>query len=116
VDTAAPFYAVILSQVEAAPLAYCNQNCPGHYAVGPTLEGFNLPNFDAHLARAPMLQFWGTNDLITPLTDAQQFQSDYGGHGALVVLSGGGHVPFWEPVKDQFWQDTDAFLADDDDG
>lgn len=114
IQTSAPFYGIILSQVLPAPLAWANEAIPGVYAVGPTLEGFALPDFDAHEGRAPMLQFWGTNDLITPFSDVQQFQSEYGGSGALVVLQGGGHVPFWEAVRDQFWQNTDAFLADGD--
>jgi pimeloyl-ACP methyl ester carboxylesterase len=113
IQTSAPFYGIILSQVLPAPLAWANANIPGLYAVGPTLEGFALPDFDAHTGRAPMLQFWGTNDLITPFTDVQQFQAEYGGNGSLVVLNGGGHVPIWEAVRTDFWQAADAFLSDD---
>jgi pimeloyl-ACP methyl ester carboxylesterase len=114
VPTAPPFYGIILAGAEAAAADYCYQNCPGIYAVGPTLEGWALPVFDAHRGRAPLLQFWGDHDLITPFSDAQQFQAEYGGSHSLVVLNGGAHVPQWESVRDQFWADTFAFLGDDD--
>lgn len=115
IDTAPPMYGVILAGADPAAADYCFQNCPGHYAVGPTLEGFELPTFDAHRGRAPVLQFWGDQDMITPWSDVQQFQSDYGGSHALVVLNGGAHVPQWESVRDQFWANTFAFLGDDGD-
>ncbi len=113
IDTPPFVYGVIVAFATPEAQDYCFTNCPGHYAVGPTLEGFDLPAFDAHLGRAPMLQFWGDNDLITPIEDVNQFQSEYGGPKKLVVLPGGGHVPHWETVREQFWNETFAFLEDD---
>lgn len=109
-------YGLVLWAAEPAVAGYCYQNCPGMYATGPTLAGFTLPPFKASTGRAKMLQFWGTADLITPLSDAEQFQSEYGGPHSLVVLNGGAHVPHWEAVREQFWDNTFAFLDDDDDG
>jgi pimeloyl-ACP methyl ester carboxylesterase len=114
VATAPAVYAIITAFSEPEVFTYCELNCPGTYAVGPTLEGFDLPVFAASKGRAPLLQFWGDNDLITPLSDAQQFQSEYGGPAELVVLPGGGHVPHWEAVRETFWEQTFDFLADGD--
>lgn len=111
-DTDPSQYGLVLVAADPAAQGYCFQNCPGHYAVGPTLAGFQLPIIEASTGRAPMLQFWGNQDLITPLSDAQQFQAEYGGSHTLVILNGGAHVPQWESVRDQFWADTFAFLDD----
>jgi alpha-beta hydrolase superfamily lysophospholipase len=115
-------YGLVLVAADPAAQNYCFQNCPGLYAVGPTLTGFHLPVFAAQTGRAPMLQFWGSADMVTPLSDAQQLQAEYGGPHSLVVLNGGAHVPQWESVRDQFWDKTFSFLsphpsheADDDD-
>lgn len=110
VDTFDQMYGIILAAAEPAPAGYCFANCPGHYATGPTLSGFDLPVFDAKYGRAPLLQFWGDQDLITPLEDVEQFQDEYGGHAELEVLEGGGHVPHWESVRPEFWDKTFAFL------
>lgn len=110
VDTFSQMYGIILAASDPAPAAYCFTNCPGHYATGPTLSGFDLPVFDAKYGRAPMLQFWGDQDLITPPEDVEQFQDEYGGPAELEVLEGGGHVPHWESVREQFWDKTFAFL------
>lgn len=112
ITTVPAVYGIITAFAEPEAQAYCDDACPGTYAVGPTLEGFDLPVFDASAGRAPMLQFWGDQDLVTPLSDALQFQSEYGGEGQLVVLPGGGHVPHWESVRDEFWAQTFAFLDD----
>jgi pimeloyl-ACP methyl ester carboxylesterase len=110
VDTFAQMYGIILASADAAPAGYCFANCPGHYATGPTLSGFDLPVFDAKYGRAPLLQFWGDQDMITPPEDVEQFQDEYGGHAELEVLEGGGHVPHWESVRETFWDKTFAFL------
>lgn len=115
IDTSPMQYGLVLSAADPLVQAYCFENCPGQYAVGPTLAGFDLPIVEASLGRAPVLQFWGDQDMITPLGDAQQFQAEYGGPHTLVVLNGGAHVPQWESVRDQFWSNTFAFLDDDDD-
>jgi alpha-beta hydrolase superfamily lysophospholipase len=111
--TQAQTYGLVLFNADPAAQAYGFSVFPGTYAVGPTLSGFNLPVFQASGGRAPMLQFWGDLDMVTPLSDAQQFQSEYGGPHTLVVLHGGAHVPFWEPVREQFWADSFAFLDSD---
>lgn len=115
IGTSPDMYGALLYASDPAAVGWAFQSFPGTYAVGPTLEGFDLPIFDAHKGRAPMLQFWGDGDLITPLSDAQAFQSAYGGDHSLVVLHGGAHVPHFEAVRDQFWSNTFAFLDSDDD-
>ena len=42
-----------------------------------------------------------------------QFQSDYGGDSEVVTLLGGGHAPYYEAVREDFWDEFFAFLADD---
>jgi pimeloyl-ACP methyl ester carboxylesterase len=116
ITTARSMYGLVLVAADPIAQSYCFQSCPGVYAVGPTLVGFDLPNFDAHTGRAPLLQFWGDHDLVTPFSDVEQFQVEYGGPHAVVVLEGGAHVPQWEPVRDRFWADTFAFLDDEDEG
>jgi hypothetical protein len=113
-------YVPVLYAAEEPAFNWCLGAFPGSYAIGPTLEGFDLPVIDASRGRASMLQFWGDADLMTPLSDAQQFQAEYGGPHTLVTLPGGAHTPHLEPVRDQFWATTFAFLdgeasADDDD-
>jgi pimeloyl-ACP methyl ester carboxylesterase len=88
---------------------------PGVYAVGPTLAGFSLPIYPAQDGRAPMMQFWGDEDPITPLSDLQQFQSEYGGDASFTVLNGSGHIPFYSSARDTFWKDVFAFLKPADD-
>lgn len=115
VPTGPDNYVPVIYAAEPAAFAWGLQTFPGQYAVGPTLEGFDLPIFDAHLGRAPLLQFWGDGDLMAPIADAQLFQSEYGGAHTLVTLHGGGHVPYLESVRDQFWSTTFAFLGEDQD-
>lgn len=110
--TAPESYGPVLAFAEPAAAAWVSANIPGLYAVGPTLEGFDLPIFPAQNGRAPVLQFWGDQDPITPLSDAQRFQSEYGGKACLSVLPGGGHAPYYEPVKETFWNQSFAFLDD----
>lgn len=108
-------YGPVLFAVDPPAMSYGFQVFPDNYAVGPTLTGYHLPVIDAQYGRAPMLQFWGDQDLITPFSDAEQLQAEYGGDHTLVVLNGGGHVPAWESVREQFWSNTFAFLDDDHD-
>ena len=108
-------YGPVLAFAEPAAAAYVFANLPGTYAVGPTLEGFELPVFPAQNGRAPALQFWGDQDPITPLSDVVQFQAEYGGPSSYCVLPGGGHAPYYEPVKEIFWNRTFAFLNGDGD-
>lgn len=115
VQTPPEAYGLIVLQAEPAAQAYAFSAFPGVYSTGPTLEGFELPVFPAEHGRAPMLQFWGDQDPITPLSDVQQFQSEYGGPACLSTLPGGGHAPNFEPVKETFWSQTFAFLNRDGD-
>ena len=103
-------YGPVLALAEPAAAAWVSTNLPGIYAVGPTLEGFDLPVFPAQNGRAPALQFWGDQDPISPLSDVQQFQAEYGGRACLSILPGGGHSPYYEPVKETFWEQSFAFL------
>ena len=66
VQTAPPFYGLILLQADPRVADWANVHFPGLYATGPTLEGFELPVFPASNGRAPLLQFWGDADPITP--------------------------------------------------
>jgi pimeloyl-ACP methyl ester carboxylesterase len=110
VPTIAPMYGLILASATPEAAAWAFENFPGVYAVGPTLEGFELPIFDAHYGRAPALQFWGDHDLITPREDVSRFQAEYGGPVRLAVLPGGGHTPNFEAVREDFWRQTFEFL------
>jgi len=114
VQTAPPFYALILLQAEADAAAWANATFPGTYATGPTLEGFHIPTFQASDGRAPLLQFWGDQDPITPRSDVDTFQAEYGGPSELAVLPGGGHAPYYEPVREQFWGRFFSFLDEED--
>jgi pimeloyl-ACP methyl ester carboxylesterase len=112
VPTGPEQYGLILDSVDPAAAAYGFANFPGVYATGPTLEGFDLPVYAAENGRAPVLQIWGDHDLITPLSDALEFQDDYGGPSELLQLPGAGHAPYYgEPVvRDAFWDATFDFL------
>jgi pimeloyl-ACP methyl ester carboxylesterase len=110
IQTPPEAYGLIVSQAEPAAAAYAFSAFPGVYATGPTLEGFELPTFPAQQGRAPLMQFWGDQDPITPLADVHQFQAEYGGPSCLSTLTGGGHAPYYEPVKEAFWSQTLAFL------
>jgi hypothetical protein len=113
IQTAPPFYALILTASEPEVVDWTNSHFPGTYATGPTLEGFDLPVFEADEGRADLLQFWGDQDPITPFADVQQFQAEYGGRASYVVLPGGGHAPYYEPVRELFWERLFEFFDDD---
>ncbi|MFO7180630.1 MAG: alpha/beta hydrolase [Pseudomonadota bacterium] len=110
ITTGPDFYAPVLSGLEPAAMAWALETMPGTYAVGPTLEGFDLPFFAAENGRAPVLQLWGTADPVTTLADVEAFQSEYGGPSRLAVIEGGAHSLHLEPVREQFWNEAFAFL------
>lgn len=110
IQTVPEMYGIILARAEPDAAAWAFEHFPGVYATGPTLEGFDLPVFDAQYGRAPALQFWGDQDPITPREDVEQFQREYGGPIRLVVLPGGGHTPNFEAVREVFWRQTFEFL------
>jgi pimeloyl-ACP methyl ester carboxylesterase len=110
VTTPPDSYGLILALATPEAAVYGFATFPGMYAVGPTLEGFDLPVFDATYGRAPLLQVWGDADLITPRSDVDRFQSEYGGHAQLAVLPGGSHAPNFEPVRELFWDRVFEFF------
>ena len=110
VQTGPENYGLIISEVEPEVAQWAAQTWPGVYAVGPTLEGFDLPIFDAEAGRAPALQFWGDADLITPYSDVEAFQADYGGPVSLSVIPGAGHAVSLEPSRDVFFEQSFDFL------
>ncbi len=103
-------YGIILAFATPDAAAYGFATFPGVYAVGPTLEGFDLPVFDARSGRAPLLQVWGDADLVTPRSDVDLFQAEYGGPSEVAVLPGGSHAPNFEPVRDLLWDEVFDFL------
>jgi pimeloyl-ACP methyl ester carboxylesterase len=110
ITTTAATYASIFSGLDDAALTWANANIPGVYPVGPLLEGFDLPFFEAAPGRAPLLQFWGSASPTTPREDVEQLQREYGGPHHLVVYDGAAHNPILEPVRHQFWEQVEAFL------
>jgi pimeloyl-ACP methyl ester carboxylesterase len=112
VPTGPEQYGLILDAVDPEAAAFGFANFPGVYATGPTLEGFELPVHPAEHGQAPVLQVWGDQDLITPLSDALAFQADYGGEAELLQLPGAGHAPYYgmPVVRDAFWDATFDFL------
>jgi pimeloyl-ACP methyl ester carboxylesterase len=110
IQTTADAYGPIVLFAEPDAAAAVAMEVPGVYAVGPTLAGFSLPIYPAQDGRAPVMQFWGDEDPITPLSDVQQFQDEYGGAAQYTVLTGSGHIPFYSSAKDTFWKDAFAFL------
>jgi pimeloyl-ACP methyl ester carboxylesterase len=96
--------------MEPAALTWANATIPGTFPVGPVLEGFELPFFEAASGRVPLLQFWGSESSTTPRADVEQLQNEYGGPPALVVYDGAAHNPILEPVRHQFWDQVEAFL------
>jgi pimeloyl-ACP methyl ester carboxylesterase len=109
--TDASFYFPVLALADPPALAWGLENLPGTYSLGPTLEAFDLPIFDAASGRAPLLQAWGTFDPLTPESDVLEFQAEYGGPSELVTFEGGGHSPFLEPAKEQFWETAFDFWS-----
>lgn len=110
--TAPEMYGLILIAADPAAAAFAFANYPDVYATGPTLSGFDLPVFEASYGRAPLLQFLGDADPITPMSDALAFQSEYGGSADLVVLPGAGHAPYIgnESTREVFWSESLEFL------
>jgi pimeloyl-ACP methyl ester carboxylesterase len=105
-------YGLILFGADQDAANWGFANFPDVYATGPTLAGFDLPVFEAVHGRAPALQFWGTLDLITPIEDAETFQTEYGGHAQLSVLDGAGHAPYiaTDEVREDFWAESFDYL------
>lgn len=108
--TDADAYGPLMSSVEPAAWAWAAATLPGEYATGPTLEGFDLPVFDATKGRAKALQFWGDADPLTPLSDVAETQADYGGSIDLHVIPGGGHSIPLEAGRHELWGETYRFL------
>lgn len=111
VETTPGAYAPLLGEADPVAVQWVGQNLPGRYATGPTLEGFDLPVFDAHAGRAPALQVWGDADPVTPPEDVATFQSEYGGPVSLHVITGGGHSLLFESGRDELWRATFEFLG-----
>jgi pimeloyl-ACP methyl ester carboxylesterase len=107
--TDASFYFPVVALADPAAFNWVMANAPGTYSLGPTLEAFDLPIFEASYGRAPLLQAWGTFDPLTPESDVIQFQTEYGGPASLLTIEGGGHSPFLEAGKEQFWAAAFAF-------
>lgn len=112
IQTGPESYGLILAGADPAAAAWGFEHFPGVYATGPTLEGFDLPVFDAAYGEAPALQFWGTLDPITPYEDVETFQAEYAGPNELRVLPDAGHAPYLaEPdLREAFWAETFEFL------
>jgi pimeloyl-ACP methyl ester carboxylesterase len=116
VDTDTSFYFPVVLAATPEAQAWAFATYPGHYAVGPTLEAFDLPFFEAADGRAPALQFYGDQDVITALDDVELFHEEYGGPIELVVQQGAAHAPFLEPGRHEFWDATLAFYDEGDGG
>lgn len=108
--TDSSFYLPLVGNAPAPVIDWISLHFPGTYAVGPTLSGESLPPFPASDGRAPALQVLGDEDPITPLSDAQQFGSEYGGPYELFQLTGAGHSPYYNASKEQFWAKVFDFL------
>ncbi len=103
-------YAGLFTEMTPEGLAWADTVLPGEYAVGPLLEVFDLPFFEAAPGRAPMLQFWGSDNPVTPLADVELLASEYGGPYQLAVLQGAAHSPAFESVRHEVWDETAEFL------
>jgi pimeloyl-ACP methyl ester carboxylesterase len=112
VPTGPEMYGLVFALATPQAQAWAFGTFPGLYAVGPTLEGFDLPVFEARDGRAPLLQIWGDQDPITPRADVDRLQREYGGRARLVVLRGAGHSPPFEASRERFWEQTFDFLDD----
>jgi pimeloyl-ACP methyl ester carboxylesterase len=112
-QTPAEAYGPIVIAADPAAANLVLSLVPGTYAVGPTLEGFTLPIYPAQDGRNPAMQYWGDQDPITPLSDVQQFQAEYGGNASYRVVPGSGHIPFYSSNATSFWNSAFAFLDQD---
>jgi len=110
ITTTTDTYTSIFAGMDPAALTWANANIPGTFPVGPLLEGFDLPFFEAAPGRAPLLQFWGKNSPTTPFSDVEQLQNEYGGPHQLVIYDGAAHNPIFEPVRHKFWKEVEEFL------
>lgn len=102
-DTPPPLYAIILWNAEIPAQLWAYQALPGHYAQGPTQEGCDLPVYPASLGQAPALAVYGDHDLLTDAPDVAQWAAEYGGEAETLFLPGGGHAPYFESVRHDFW-------------
>lgn len=110
IETDPSAYGLLMDRAVPAAGAWAAATLPGRYATGPTLEGFDLPVFDAAHGRAPALQFWGDADLVTPLSDVAEFQADYGGDVDIRVISDGGHSLPLEEGRHELYDEMFEFL------
>lgn len=110
ITTDAAAYGPLFAQASPPAFTWATVNLPGTYATGPTLEGFDLPVFDATRARAEALQVWGDADPVTPLADVADFQADYGGPISLHVIPDGGHSLLLEDGRNDLWSHAFQFL------
>ena len=110
VETIAPFYDLVITEVEEPARSWAYATFPDVYATGPTLEAFDLPVVDAAHGRAPALLFWGNADPVTPRSDIDDLLDEYGGPIRLVEMDGGGHSSFLEPERETFYRETLGFL------
>lgn len=112
VPTSPEQYGLILANADPVAAALGFATFPDLYATGPTLEGFDLPVVDAGAGVAPLLQFWGDADPITPLSDVDTFQAEYGGPNELRVLPEAGHAPYiaQPDLREAFWAETFEFI------
>lgn len=110
-ETAPEFYDLVLTKVAPPVRQWAARYLPGTYATGPTLAAFDLPMVNAGDGRAPALVFWGDRDPVTTKDDTDDLVREYGASIELEVISGGGHSPFLEPCRDEFWRRTFAFLS-----
>jgi pimeloyl-ACP methyl ester carboxylesterase len=110
IQTFPEMYGIVMAHATPEAAAWAFSELPGVYATGPTLEGFDLPVFEASNGRAPALQIWGDLDMATPYSDVEDFVDEYGGCAGAVTLEGGAHSPTLEPVRDVFWDEVFGFL------
>lgn len=110
IETDPSAYGPLMSNLAPDAFTWATTTLSGRYATGPTLEGFDLPVFDATLGRAPALQFWGDADPVTPLSDVAEVQADYGGPIDLHVIPDGAHSLILEDGRDEVWDKTFEFL------
>jgi len=91
------------AEVSAIPLEF----------IDDTL-GFNPEWVVDKIAPRPVMFITTDNDRLVPPAESEALYARAGEPKKLVVLKGGGHVPHWEAVREEFWADTLAFLKADD--